>query len=376
MPDRPKLGPGSGVIPGLTFFTEYQSVMKGLWDSSCLPLTGVAGTADDVEAVLDWPLDAGLVDGMKFTLTWAATNAGPMTLRLNWSGGNTPQVDVLTADGSAMGPAEALVGTRVLVEYIGGSFRVIGGGDAGAALPVYGVITASTTWMKPPGFADDAQVWVEVIGGGAGGRGGDRTSGAGNEALGGNGGGGGGYALAKYRYADVPSSVPVTIGSGGSGGAGRTGSNGSGSNGSDGGSTSFGALLSAQGGRAAGGGDNGGGPGWASVIPEPTPWFGGDGGDTSNLGNPGEASVWGGGGGGGGGGNSTSTPNPGGAGGDSIFNGNGGNGGGGRLSSRADDGEVGLAPGGGGGGGGGAWGANAGDGAAGARGEVRVWIIG
>lgn len=120
MTARPSLGPGSGTISGPDFFTEYQGAMAGLFDASRLPLTSVAGTADDVTATCAWDLSA-LVDGMCFGITWGGTNTGGMTLAIN----GLAAADVLTAAGGAMPAGVVEAGVRSTLEYIGGDFRVM-----------------------------------------------------------------------------------------------------------------------------------------------------------------------------------------------------------------------------------------------------------
>ena len=83
---------------------------------------------------------------------------------------------------------------------------------------------------------------VEICGGGGGGGGVNSSSGSNISVAGG--GGGGGYCRAAYSAATVGASQTVTIGSGGSGGA------SGGNNGSAGGNSTFGALLTANGGAA------------------------------------------------------------------------------------------------------------------------------
>lgn len=371
--------PNTGMPEG--FGDQYARHIKTLYDVAAFPLSAIGGTANDVTATLDPALDSGgLVDGMKFTLTWAVNNTGPMTLRLN--GGAA--IDVLQADGSAMISGAAKAGTRVLLEYIGGDFRLIGGGSSGGGggggspAPYYQTITASATWTKPVGYDDNAIVEIEAIGGGGGGGRVSSTNSAG-------GGGGGGYSCRKMRYADVPASVAVVIGAGGSGLA----TNG---NGGNGGNTTFGALLTGYGGEggtssAAGGGGGGelmaggqsfgpGSPGaigggystpsvsadisnWAKTL-----WGGGGGGlgvsGAGTVDTQGGPAVFGGGGGGG-----TSTSGAAMGGGQSLFGGSGGNGSNGTTPATA-----GSAP----GGGGGAGRSNASG--AGARGEVRIRIYG
>ncbi len=337
MTARPSLGPGSGTIPGPTFFAEYQPAIKGLFDASALPLTSVGGTASAVTATCAWDLDAGtLVDGMKFTLTWAAESTGPMTLALN---GGSP-VNVLDASGGAMIAGSAAAGTRTLLEYVGGAFRVLSGASAGSSAEqnYYWSYTASGTWTKPAGLSDSNVVWVELWGGGGAG-GGQPSDG---------GGGGGAHAIQSFRLSDLPSVVAVAIGAGGT-------SEGNGGN------TTFGALLTAFGGGGCnsdipggGGGSNQAGAplgvgGWlgggTGAAPDATTESGGGGGGSGGTSpTAGGRSVKGGGGGGGGAGSA--------AGGVSLFGGNGGS-----------VGNAGSAPGGGGG-----------RNAAGARGQARIWM--
>lgn len=332
---------------------------KKLYDASALPLTAVGGTADAVTATLDPALDGGgLVDGMKFEITWGATNTAGVTLALN----GAAAVPVLDASGNTLIASSIGAGLRSLLEYIGGSFRILsplltsmGGGSA----RYYYQFTASGTWNKPAGLDDDASITVEAWAGGGGG----------GSGANGGGGGGGGYAKIRLRAGDVPSSVTVTIGPGGA-------------IGSRGGNTTFGSLLTAFNGGAGdedGGGGGGelsqGANGGASSNPPVNIAGGaigggnGGGGNSAGVGNPGgeAATLWGGGGGGGG-----SSVGAGGSGGMAVFGGGGGEGdstgGGSGGASKfggngGSTGVAGAAPGGGGG-----------RNAAGARGEVRVWI--
>lgn len=336
--------PGGGVT-GL--MQQYSERFKTLFDASALPLSTVAGTANAVTAVLDPPLDGGgLVDGMKFEITWGAANTAGVTLAIN--GGSA--LSVLDAAGAALIAGAIGTGLRSLVEYIGGSFRILSPlltSLGGGAQRYYWQFTASGTWIKPAGLDDDTMVFVEAWGGGGGGH---------SAAIGG-GGGGGGWMGAWFRAGDLPSSVAVTVGPGGA-----VSANGS--------NSTFGSLLTAfaglgstsGAGARAGGGATGGrlgaGIGGASGSP-PT-----DGGDASQ-----ET------GGGGGGGGSTTGNIAGGTGGFAL---RGGGGGGGARSGSGALGQGGTSIYGGNGGGqdqaGVAPGGGGGRNAAGARGEVRVWM--
>lgn len=329
---------------------QYSERFKTLFDASALPLTSVGGTADAVTATLDPALDGGgLVDGMKFEITWGATNTAGVTLALN--GGAA--IAVLDPAGSALVAGAIGSGLRSLLEYIGGSFRILsplltsmGGGSA----RFYWQITADGTWTKPAGLDDDAMVTIETWGAGGGG----------SQSSRGGGGGGGSYVMRRMRAADLPSSATVTIGAGGAAGA-------------SGGNTTFGSLVTAYGGRTSPNTTDAGGGGGAGELGQGTSGLSTSGGSGGPLGGgPGGSgaagshalSIWGGGGGGSG---AIST---GGNGGYAVFGGAGGGGNGatsGGISLHGGnggaDGVAGSAPGGGGG-----------QGAAGARGEVRVWI--
>lgn len=328
-------GSSTGPITGPAFLDQYSLLMDVLFDASCLPLTGVGGTANAVTATLDPVLPAGgLVDGMKFSLTWAAANTAGVTLALN-GGAAVPVID---ASGAALAAGAVTAGLRSVVEHVGGSFRVLtgtmtGGGAAGTP-SYYWKYTASATWTKPVGLSDDAMVMVEMWGGGG--------SGARNSGGADVGGGGGSYIRAGFRAGDLPSSVAVAVGAGGSG---KTTNSG----GSNGGASTFGAILSAPGGI---GGYTVGGQGGAkgaigamaahAVLAE----SGGDGGAGAGATSGKPADLSGGGGAG----------TVGAAGGASLYGGSGG-----------APSQPGAVPGGGGG-------ASYTSSGAGARGEVRIWI--
>lgn len=359
MAQRPKLGPLTPPpLSGVEFLTEYQLAMKGLFDAASFPLTAIGGTANNVTASLAWDLDAGLIDGMKFTMTFAATNTGPMTLALN---GAAP-INLLDIAGGAMIAGAAKAGNRALLEYIGGAFRVLIGADASAAdRRFYWRFTASATWTKPAGLSDDTLVHLEAWGGGGGGASGGSNSGGG--------GGGGGYACRIVRLGDLPSSLSVSIAAGGlptlpgqAGGdttigtiliayGGGGGASGGGSGGGALGKGVLGAGSGAPGGLMGGGGGGGGdGAGTTPINGEVGSYYGGGGGgagSTPSISGSGAGALYGG-GGGAGRGNTNQSGIPG----YSVYGGRGG----------AQQ-EAGLAPAGGGG-----------RAAAGARGEVRIWI--
>lgn len=352
-------------VLGTSWLAEYADRIKTLFDASALPLTSVGGTGDAVTATLDPELDSGgLVEGMRFGITWGADNTGAATLAIN----GAAAVDLLDANGSALTTGALAAGRRDMIEYVGGDFRVLGAvASAGASAPMVTVYTASGTWTKPSGYEDDHPVLVRVWGGGGGG---GRSSTAGRAG----GGGGGGYAERLVRMADLPSSVTVTIGAGGAGRASSTG------NGTAGGNSSFGSVLVGYGGAGGQGGTSGtqyGGGGGGELAAGGSPTGGACGGGDGSTYGGGVASaartLWGGGGGGlddaggpavmggGGGGGGATTVR---AGGSSLRGGAGGAGGDGSPAAVA-----GTAPSGGGGGGFDT------DGAAGARGQIEVWVL-
>jgi len=98
------------------------------------------------------------------------------------------------------------------------------------------IFTASGTFTPTAG----AKIFiVEVQGGGGGGAGCPATAAA--QVSAGGGGASGSYGKGRFTIADIGASKAVTIGAGGAGGVG-------GADGSPGGATSFGALMSADGG--------------------------------------------------------------------------------------------------------------------------------
>ena len=150
------------------------------------------------------------------------------------------------------------------------------------------VFTTSGTYTAPAGLA---YAHIRLVGGGGGGGGRYTTSGPYTGA----GGGAGGYAEGLFTAAQIGASQSVTVPTAAAAGGDNV-------NGVDGGTASFGALLSATGGKGGVSGGAGGAGGFGS------------GGDFSTYGNPGQRSIL------------VSTANLGGPGGGSLLGG-GGNGG-------------------------------------------------
>jgi hypothetical protein len=337
---------GSGAA-GTAYMTNVADHIGVFYDASALRLTSIGGTANAVTAVVDPVLDAGLVAGMAFWFTAAATNTGAMTMVI----GSEAAVAITDAAAAALAAGAVVSGTTYKLMFDGTRLLLMTRNpevvDPGAFLQ-YDVITFSGSLTKPTGFPAAGLVIIDAWGGGGGG---------GATAAG---GGGGGFNRGIFVGADLAASETVTIGAGGAAGV-------------AGGNTSVGALVSAFGG---GGGSTAGGGGGGQLSAGSTT-TGGDpfpGVSTVNSGhgNTGDGGITGKGGdglfGGGGGGDDTF------AGGKSLF---GGGGGGGRAGGGAglsvyggDGGAAGVAgsiPGGGGGG--------ETTPGAGARGEVRVrWI--
>ena len=125
------------IAPGPASGADVMANLNGhiarFWDASVLPLDAVGGTGDAATATLDPPLLAGLVAGMKVTLTWDATNTGGVTLAIN---GGTAQ-PVLDAAGDALVVGALASGLRSILEWDGAAWRalspLLAGGGAGVA---------------------------------------------------------------------------------------------------------------------------------------------------------------------------------------------------------------------------------------------------
>lgn len=236
--------------------------------------------------------------------------------------------------------------------------------------------TTSGTFTKE---ADDVAYLVECIGAGQGGQGGRGRDGSASSADGGDGGLPGTQVYAFFDEADVPASVAVAIGAGSLGTQEPPTDNISGptpSLAAPGGTTTFGSLLSAEGGGVVAS---------ASVPLSSTNAHAAVGTATTGIGNDGKfqrvnlGRILG---SGAAGGSPNETASRAGGTGGGTGPGSGGDGGTGILGASpvvGMPGSNGVAPGGGGGGGGGATdpagggSAQGGKGGDGARGEVRIW---
>jgi hypothetical protein len=338
----------TGPANGAEVMANLNGHINRLWNASALPLTSIGGTANALTATLNPPLLAGLVLGMKFTLTVAADNTAAVTLAIN----GATAVPVVGANGAGLTAGALRAGVRIILEWDGAALRVIAGAREGAAAgPARFTFTASGTWTVPGGYAPDTPVLLEAWGGGGGGGNGVPSGG----------GGGGAYAERWLIYSQLSASHTVTVGAGGgvntnggnsvigsfltAFGGGRGGDNNTAGGGGGGGEASGGDfnVTGAGGGGAPANpaASRNGGGGGGRFFQEPSPSF-------AQVLFPAGLSVMG----GGGGGARRSGEN--GAGAISVQAGRGG-----------DAGVAGTAPAGGGG-----------SGAAGARGEVRITIFG
>jgi len=352
-----------GAVTGDAYMDAVQAKVQRLSQGVNIQLSGVGGTANAITATLDPAPISGLANGMLFVLPVSVTNTGAVTLAIN-GGAAANVVDLL---GSALTAGRFPAGSRQLLTYSDGAFIAIGDSRIITNTLDYQAFTASGTWNKPVGTPGNAWVFVEGWGGGGGGRS--------NSGTNGGGGGGGGYISRMFRASQIPSSVSVIVGAGGA-----VNSNGT--------NSSFGSLAVFPAGNTGNDSASGtvGGRG-GGVTQASTADFSGAVGGGYSAGASGGASAFGFGsssyyGGGGGGGYATVTSGSGNAaanGGSSYYGGGGGGGlatVGGTGSATANGGESVMA------GGGGARGqagftpaGGGGRGAAGARGEVRVWVI-
>jgi len=333
-------------ITGPVYMNAVSAAIAQLFNASALPLTSIGGTANAITATLDPPLVTGLANGMSFWLTPASNNSGATTIAINGAAAQAIRDSAGTA--LAAGVLQAGVQCMITWNSAAGHFRILNSTMI-TKVVAYQVFTASGTWTKPAGTPANALVIVHAIGAGGGGTTGSFS-----------GGGGGAFVPRILPASAVGSSETVTIGAGGA--AGTTGSQG--------GASSFGSLVVGYGGGGGSAGSGGGGggakgPGLSNGTPG-GPCGGmvaGDNGAGGGFGGDGTTNKGGDGYDGGGGGGS------GGQGGSSL-NGGGGGGASGGPSNYAGAGGAGGQPGAAPGGGGGS------SGGAGARGEVRVWVIG
>ena len=142
-------------------------------------------------------------------------------------------VGVITATSfSGNGAAITGISTLNIVNYVPGQ---AGGGYA----VDYQEFTSSGIWTKPAGATF---IYVEVIGGGGGGASGTRNA-VGQNACGGRGGNGAATHSMTFPATSIPSTVSITVGSGGIGAAAQTVDSTLGISGGGGGSSKFGDFV-------------------------------------------------------------------------------------------------------------------------------------
>ena len=142
-------------------------------------------------------------------------------------------VGVITATSfSGNGAAITGISTLNIVNYVPGQ----AGGGYGVD---YQEFTSSGTWTKPAGATF---IYVEVIGGGGGGASGTRNA-AGQNACGGRGGGGAATHSMTFPATSIPSTVSITVGSGGAGAAAQTVDSTLNISGAGGGQSKFGEFV-------------------------------------------------------------------------------------------------------------------------------------
>ena len=316
--------PTNGATAGANFLDQYGGYLDALIDTAMLRLANVAGT-DTITATAE-PFavpSSGLVSGMKFTLVPAANNTGAVTLNIDSRGAEA----VVSSDSSALTADTLVAGTRYFLEFDGTNFVIVGQASGGSGAESSRT-TYDTTAVWENNYSANTLIEVELWGAGGGG-----SSSSGTTSR--RGGGGAGYARKLFKASELPTSLTITIPSGG---AVET----------DGGDATFGSLLTGYGGgrglnagfSGGGGGENGAGTyqtggsigGADGVDGAPgqdakTIYGGASGCGGANLSTPGGDAAYGGAGGGG-------ASN----GGKSAYGGNGG-----------DGGSAGQRPGGGGG---------------------------
>lgn len=265
------------------------------------------------------------------------TNGGTQTITwtipgIVWETGTTPTLATAGTDIIVLSTQDGGV------TWFGHIMSTNAAASASTSGSDYQVFTASGTWTKPTGLSTNASVRVQIWG--AGGSGGKGDSGG----LFGGGGGGGAYTEFTVLASSLPATAAVVVGNGG---ASRTTNT---TAGLDGGNSSFNGVVAygGKGGTAIGGGLGGGQ--FGSTASGNQLWDGGEGGTGAVAGS---SSTYGGGGGGTTQGSIPGSSKLGGSGGAALTAGN--------------------IPGGGGGGAKHVGGTVSG---AGARGEVRVWVIG
>lgn len=184
--------------------------------------------------------------------------AGSALSTEQWNNARAALLDRLDAAISSRAPAATALSSEIWTNALAQRVAAIPTKNGGALR--YQEFTSSALFTPSAALlANGGQVWVRaLVGGGAGGASGVYGTDPGGTVYSVPGRSGGGAEVLLDRLVTVTGPVTVTIGSGGVGGTGITAY--SGNRGTDGGASTFGALLSAAGGRADGTSGNGNGP--------------------------------------------------------------------------------------------------------------------
>jgi len=200
--------------------------------------------------------------------------AGTALNTAQWTNARAVLLDRLDATVSSRAPAATALSTEVWTNALAQRVAAIPTRNGGALR--YQEFTSSALFTPSAALlANGGQVWVRaLVAAGAGGSAGVFGVDPYGTPYGGGGRSGGGGEVLLDRLVTVTGPVAVTIGSGGLGGTGVTGYTGN--LGTDGGTSSFGSLLTAAGGKADGTSGNGNGPSGSVGMPgAPLMGFGG-----------------------------------------------------------------------------------------------------
>src|SRR5579885_1457250 len=88
-----------GAVLGDDYMDDVQDEVTGLWNLVACEMSVAGGTANDIVVTISPPLTGSLVDGMKFELTPASDNSGPLTL--TDQAGKFSNVPLVDRDGNA-----------------------------------------------------------------------------------------------------------------------------------------------------------------------------------------------------------------------------------------------------------------------------------
>jgi hypothetical protein len=112
---------------GIATMEAINAEVQGLWQYVPVPLSNVAGTANDITADCDVPLDA-YKKGQKFTLTPLAVNTGATRLNINGKG----LVSLKNRDASAVSAGRLAIGRTEAIEHDGVNLRLMNDAPASA----------------------------------------------------------------------------------------------------------------------------------------------------------------------------------------------------------------------------------------------------